>query len=64
MTPPPAAVSRRARKRRATEAAVAPPVQTDWSNLDPNDLSSPALFIIRELSWLSFYDRVVGKCVV
>src|SRR5574338_1473244 len=61
MTPPTAAVSRRARKRRATEAVAAPPVQTDWSNLDPNDLSSPALFINRELSWLAFNERVLAQ---
>ena len=59
---PPTAVRRRPRKRRATEAVieVAPP-QQDWSNLDPNDLSSPALFINRELSWLAFNERVLAQ---
>ena len=59
---PPTAVSRRPRKRRAAEVAAAPaPAPLDWSNLDPNDLANPALYINRELSWLAFNERVLAQ---
>lgn len=60
---PPTVVSRRPRKRRSSEAAEAIPaaIQQDWSNLDPSDLNSPALYINRELSWLAFNERVVAQ---
>ena len=63
MSPTTTAVSRRPRKRRATEAEPAPSPQPllDWSNLDPNDLSNPALYINRELSWLAFNERVLAQ---
>src|SRR5688500_15918376 len=62
MTPPTATVSRRPRKRRAAEAVVeTAPVNQDWSNLDPNDLGNPALYINRELSWLAFNERVLAQ---
>src|SRR5918992_969287 len=59
----PTAVSRRPRKRRATEADLAPSPQPlqDWTQLDPNDLSNPALYINRELSWLAFNERVLAQ---
>jgi polyphosphate kinase len=62
-TPIATGASRRPRKRRATEAdiAPAPAPQQDWSNLDPNDLGNPALYINRELSWLAFNERVLAQ---
>ncbi len=61
--PTPAAVTKRPHKRRATEGApvVAVTPQRDWTSLDPNDLSSPSLYINRELSWLAFNERVLAQ---
>ena len=52
--------SRRSRRRRAPEPAPSL-VTADWSHLDPNDLSTPALYINRELSWLAFNERVLAQ---
>ena len=44
---------------RRTRPQPAPAV--DWSTLDSADLSSPALYINRELSWLEFNQRVLAQ---
>jgi polyphosphate kinase len=58
--PPPA---RRLRPRRTRVVAETPilPAPPDWSGIDPADLSAPALYINRELSWLEFNQRVLAQ---
>jgi len=55
----------RPRRARAAEPIAQPSVETpppvDWTSIDEADLSSPALFINRELSWLEFNQRVVAQ---
>jgi polyphosphate kinase len=55
---------RRARARRGRVEPVPRPVEAppvDFAALDPADLSSPALYINRELSWLEFNQRVLAQ---
>jgi polyphosphate kinase len=56
----PSAAGRRLRKRKLLEAAPGPG-PTDWSRLDPDDLSQPALYINRELGWIAFNQRVLAQ---
>ena len=49
----------RPRRRRKKSAPVVQP--PDWRGVDPADLSNPALYINRELSWLEFNQRVLAQ---
>ncbi len=46
------------RRRKKTAPVVQPP---DWRGVDPADLSNPALYLNRELSWLEFNQRVLAQ---
>ena len=46
------------RRRKKTSPVVQPP---DWRGVDPADLSNPALYLNRELSWLEFNQRVLAQ---
>jgi polyphosphate kinase len=51
------------RPRRTRPRKVPPPElpRPDFARLDPADLSNPALYINRELSWLEFNQRVLAQ---
>jgi polyphosphate kinase len=53
-------VSRRPRRQRPSRQPAEPPAP-DWRRVDPGDLSNPALYINRELSWLEFNQRVLSQ---
>jgi polyphosphate kinase len=55
-----AVVERRARRLRSRKPPEPPPAP-DWTRVDPSDLSNPALYINRELSWLEFNQRVLAQ---
>ena len=49
------------RLKAAPDVQLVPPPSVDWSAVDPGDLSSPTLYINRELSWLEFNQRVLAQ---
>jgi polyphosphate kinase len=56
--PPTARRPRRSRPRKLPAPEMPAP---DWRRVDPADLSNPALYINRELSWLEFNQRVLAQ---
>src|SRR5262245_36431983 len=60
-TGPKLARPRPRRLKPAVDPAQPPPPTVDWSTVDVADLSTPALYINRELSWLEFNQRVLAQ---
>ena len=58
---PPEGIAGKGRPRRRRKKASPAAQPADWRGVDPTDLSNPALYLNRELSWLEFNQRVLAQ---